>query len=69
MKHKCSFQYCKNKLNMMSFNCDCEGKYCLKHRLPEEHNCIYSHKEKELHILENKLFSQKTENHKIDNKL
>ena len=36
---------CKRKLGPVNFKCKCNYFYCSKHRLPEEHNCTYNHKE------------------------
>jgi len=69
VKSRCCADSCKTKLGMMDFSCGCGGKYCLKHRLPEEHECTFSHKEKALQILEDRLLNEKTENCKISNKL
>lgn len=68
-KNKCNYHNCKNKLNMLNFTCKCEFKFCLKHRLPEEHDCSFSHKNEELYILKTKLFNERTEIDKITNKL
>jgi hypothetical protein len=66
---KCNYKKCKIKLNMLDFNCGCGGKYCLIHRLPESHNCIYNYKEFEKNKLSEKLLNEKTINVKIENKL
>ena len=36
-KERCSF--CNKKLNLISFSCKCEGKFCDKHRYTHTHNC------------------------------
>ena len=38
MINKCSF--CNKKLKIISYNCDCNGVFCEKHRLRHSHNCI-----------------------------
>lgn len=40
MKNICKFDCCKRKLKITDFTCKyCDLKYCINHRLPEEHNC------------------------------
>lgn len=46
-KHICSYDGCKKKISivdLLSSKCKCEKAFCLKHRLPEQHNCQYDHK-------------------------
>jgi predicted nucleic acid binding AN1-type Zn finger protein len=38
MINKCSF--CKKKLKIISYTCDCNGVFCEKHRLRHVHKCI-----------------------------
>lgn len=35
--------YCKKK-SMIITLCKCENHFCLKHKLPEQHNCSYDFK-------------------------
>jgi AN1-like Zinc finger len=39
---KCSF--CSKKLGPLSVKCKCSQYFCVRHRLPEEHNCTFDHK-------------------------
>merc|ERR1712193_322954 len=41
-KNRC--QVCNTKLGMMSFDCRCEGLFCAKHRLPDDHECTFDFK-------------------------
>ncbi|KAL6127026.1 hypothetical protein ACLB2K_075071 [Fragaria x ananassa] len=44
----CQNESCKKKLTLvqvMSGKCRCEGVFCAKHRLPEEHSCSVNFKE------------------------
>ena len=36
---------CKTKLKLTDFPCRCGKRYCSKHRLPEQHNCLIDYKE------------------------
>jgi len=40
MVKKCNLECCKKKLKITDFTCGyCNLKYCMSHRLPEDHNC------------------------------
>ena len=43
-KLRCSFVGCRKKLTLLDLECKCKNKYCLTHRLPENHNCTYDFK-------------------------
>jgi predicted nucleic acid binding AN1-type Zn finger protein len=43
-KNKCSMPGCNKKLNIISFTCKCEKKYCSIHRMPESHACTFDYK-------------------------
>lgn len=62
VKSKC--HQCKKKTGMMKFTCKCENDYCIMCRYPEEHNCVFNHKEMQIKELEEKLI--KVTNEKID---
>ncbi len=47
---KCCFDGCNKKLKLTDMACVCTKKYCIKHRLPESHNCLYDFKEKKIHL-------------------
>ena len=36
---------CNKNLSLFFFNCKCEKNFCLKHQLPELHNCSFNFKE------------------------
>ena len=39
-KNQCSVIRCKNKKSIIPFECNnCSKKYCLQHRIPEDHDC------------------------------
>ena len=35
---------CDRKLGTMQFPCKCGGRYCARHRVPEDHACTYDHR-------------------------
>ena len=43
-KLRCSFEGCRKKLSLLDLECKCKNKYCLIHRLPENHNCSFDFK-------------------------
>lgn len=47
-KNKCSF--CKKKLGMIYFDCECGGKFCSIHRYTHTHNCKCISEKKEKNI-------------------
>lgn len=47
-KNKCSF--CKKKLGMIYFDCECGGKFCSIHRYTHTHNCKCITEKKEKNI-------------------
>ena len=38
----CECLGCKKKTKLMSFKCKCGKTFCIKHRLPETHNCTFT---------------------------
>mgnify|MGYP006098961945 CR=1 FL=1 len=64
-KNKCHFCECKKKIKLTDIECKCGFKYCLKHRMPESHNCSFNYKEEAGKILSDKLMTQKTVSDKI----
>ena len=44
-KTRCSF--CKKKIGLIQFTCDCGGLFCSQHRYTHTHNCIMISKKKE----------------------
>ena len=43
-KPRCFMDGCNKKLKISDMECRCDNRYCLKHRLPEEHNCSVNYK-------------------------
>lgn len=35
---------CERRLGTLQFPCKCGGRYCAKHRVPEDHACTYDHR-------------------------
>ena len=46
---------CNKKIKLMEYNCRCENIFCVKCRMPEDHNCTFDHKNFGKLDLENKL--------------
>jgi AN1-type zinc finger protein 5/6 len=42
MKKKCF--NCKKKIKMINYECRCKNTFCIKCRLPENHNCSFDFK-------------------------
>jgi len=36
---------CSKKLGVLSYDCRCDNKFCVKCRLPESHTCTFNFKE------------------------
>ena len=47
---KCHF--CKKKLNIIekTIICNCNNRFCSKHRLAENHNCTYDYKKDKITV-------------------
>ena len=45
-KKRCNLVNCKKKLKLTDFTCNCDFRFCGKHRLPELHSCSQNFKEK-----------------------
>jgi predicted nucleic acid binding AN1-type Zn finger protein len=44
-KKRCSFPGCKKKLTLLNnYSCRCCLSFCMKHQLPESHDCNYNYK-------------------------
>ena len=43
VKQKC--KSCSKKLSLINFKCRCEHLFCIKCKLPENHNCEYNYKD------------------------
>jgi len=35
---------CRKKIGFLGFKCKCEYVFCKKHRIPEEHLCVFDFK-------------------------
>ena len=48
---------CNKKLGLLDYSCKCSNFYCIKHRLPETHNCKFDYQKegKEIIIKNNPL--------------
>jgi predicted nucleic acid binding AN1-type Zn finger protein len=46
---RCSMHNCKRKLTIVDMECKCKKRYCLEHRLPEQHNCCILETAREMH--------------------
>ena len=44
MTCRCDFSECKKKLKLSDMECRCGKRFCLKHRLPEDHMCSIDYK-------------------------
>ncbi len=42
--NKCNHIECNKKLQLTDLSCRCEKIFCIKHRLPESHQCKYDFK-------------------------
>jgi predicted nucleic acid binding AN1-type Zn finger protein len=65
MKKKCYYDGCNNKINklmLITCKCRCDNYFCLKHNLPELHNCtfnFFTNEDKEKFIEDNKVIKKK----------
>jgi len=44
MDKRCNHIECMKKLRISDMKCKCEFIFCLLHRLPEQHNCLFDYK-------------------------
>lgn len=42
---RCPFPGCKKKLALTDSECRCGSVFCIKHRLPETHECTFNYKD------------------------
>jgi predicted nucleic acid binding AN1-type Zn finger protein len=54
-KTRCEHGDCRVKLGLLGFDCKCTGKYCGKHRYPDQHDCAYNHRAAAAAVLEKQL--------------
>ena len=45
---------CNKKLGLFEYTCRCGGIFCVKHQLPEEHNCTFDYQKLGKEILDKK---------------
>ena len=43
-KPRCCMPECNKKLKLSDMECRCKQRFCLTHRLPEDHNCSVDYK-------------------------
>lgn len=43
-KPRCALPECNKKLKLSDLQCRCEKRFCLNHRLPEQHICSLNYK-------------------------
>lgn len=44
MTCRCDFPECRKKLKLTDMECRCGKRFCIKHRLPEDHLCSINYK-------------------------
>jgi predicted nucleic acid binding AN1-type Zn finger protein len=49
--NKCFHTSCNAKLKLTDFNCRCSNKFCMKHRMPESHDCSYDFKKDKINLV------------------
>ena len=49
--NKCFHTDCNMKLKLTDFDCKCNHRFCMKHRLPESHNCSYDFKKDKIQLI------------------
>ena len=54
-KKRCFYNGCKKKITLVDFPCKCEHIFCSLHRLPENHECTFDHRQSALNNLSKKL--------------
>ena len=45
---------CNKKLSLMDYTCRCGNSYCIKHRMPEDHQCVFDFQKLGKDILDKK---------------
>ena len=52
MKEKCNHENCKKKISFANkITCRCGKNFCIKHSLPECHNCEFNFKENKITLV------------------
>ena len=44
MNTRCRHENCNKKLKLLYFECKCGLAFCLKHKMPELHNCTFDYR-------------------------
>ena len=55
---------CNKRIKLMEYSCRCNNIFCIKCKMPEDHNCTFDHKAYGKLYLENKL--EKVVGQKLD---
>jgi predicted nucleic acid binding AN1-type Zn finger protein len=50
--NRCAHSACSKSLGILPFHCRCSLEFCVKHRMPENHQCTFDFKTFEKEILE-----------------
>ena len=48
----CTAKDCSRKTGLIIFVCRCKKEFCIKHRMPEIHNCDFDYKTEQRKLLE-----------------
>ena len=48
----CTVKDCSRKTGLITFVCRCKKEFCIKHRMPEIHNCDFDYKTEQRKLLE-----------------
>ena len=50
---RCSKEGCRKKLTLvdLTIQCKCQGYFCKKHRQPDQHDCSFNFKDKDVEKL------------------
>ncbi|KAI9292625.1 hypothetical protein K502DRAFT_70894 [Neoconidiobolus thromboides FSU 785] len=66
----CNAKSCKTKITQVFHQCkSCQRKYCLNHRLPEEHECQLIDTKNNYNYKSNNLYNNNNNNNNNNNKL
>lgn len=52
---RCNHTNCNKKLTLLDLNCKCGLKFCLTHRMPEDHLCSFDFKDTTTKLLQKQL--------------
>lgn len=54
---RCGHLECKKRIGLLGFDCKCGTKFCISHRYPPDHSCVYNFKAAAAEILKIQLAS------------